>query len=128
MNTLPITPGNKPGDYAQPSPEVETVCQAGSPPLYHNAAYAQRPEPRHLRLPGESHRRGTCGGMAGLCGHCFDLQLGWHKQVAVAITKTTPPQPGESYHDYAPRVRARYLDTWCEAFHYAVNLHRTQTA
>jgi hypothetical protein len=108
----PPTPGNDPGSYVVPSPLVATVKRGDH---YVNAAY-QRDEPRHLRPAGRGHADGTCGGYAGLCGRCFDLQLAWHKQVARTIAAVTPPDAGEDVLGYAVRVRGRMLDTWPEAF------------
>jgi|ERR1035437_6959279 hypothetical protein len=109
---FPVVPGNNPSIYTEPSPVVETVQNGKS---FINAAYLDD-EPKHLRPAGRSHQDGTCAGIYGLCARCFDLQLAWHKRIALKIASVTPPNRGEGYYDYTIRVRGRMLDTWPEAF------------
>jgi hypothetical protein len=114
MQIFDPIPGNDIGIYVQPSPEVKTV-KSGD--CYVNAAYDgghELLEPP--RTPGKVHVNGTCGGYAGLCGCCFDLELSWHIKVAKRIAVVTPPKLGENYYDYTVRVRGRMLDTWPQAF------------
>ena len=110
----PPAPSAIPDWYSNPSPHVPTI-QLDTAGHYVNPEYADD-EPRHLRPPGEHHQKGTCGGYAGLCGSCWDLEKAWHLKIARRIAKRWPPLRSEDAGDYCRRVRGRMLDTWHDVF------------
>lgn len=127
MKIFPITPGNDPGLYTEPSPMVETIIlPGGGQNLYVNAEY-RHDEDKSLRPPGEAHRRGNCGGYYGLCGTCWDLEHAWHRKIARRIVTQAQPKPGENIVDYCVRVRCRMVDTWHDVFSLVLLEHQTKT-
>ena len=120
MTIHPPIPGNDPGNYCVPSPSVPTICMNGH---YYHAAYAAEPDaPKADRPPGQAHANGTCGYMASLCSACWEIELAWHKRIAEAIARQSPPTDAErrDYGAYWRRVRGRMLDTWPEAALHAI--------